>query len=277
MKAVLEIRAQGAPTLRRDIGAETLVIGRNPRAGVAGIAVPTARDLADEHLIVSFVRDRFHVALASGARLEPALHGRSFRQADVAFGEEVIVGNTSIRFLGKAKRNTPNPILTVALLSVLGLSAWTFFDDGSASNLNASSPAAPPLFDPEPPCPYAGTQALGQAQEAEQAAMAHGERYSFDAYEGVSAVISYRAAAACYGIAGDPASAARARAGLQRWQTRIEGRYQGHQLRLRVALDRGRNDNALNEVRSLKHLLRGKNGPYESWLDWAERKLQGIS
>ncbi|HEY2735752.1 MAG TPA: hypothetical protein VGI70_17260, partial [Polyangiales bacterium] len=100
---------------------------------------------------------------------------------------------------------------------------------------------------------------------------------SFDPYEGVSAVLSYRGAVACYAIAGDVASAARARGGLSRWQSRIEGRYQGHQLRLRVALDRGRNDNALNEVRSLKHLLRGKSGPYESWLDWAERKLQGIS
>jgi hypothetical protein len=276
MKAVLEIRAHGAQPLRREIGAETWIIGRNPRPGVAGIAVPTARDLADEHLIVSFLRDRFHVALASGARLEPALHGKPFRQADVAFGDEVILGSTSLRFLGQAKRNAPSPVIMIAALSVLGLAAWALLDDGTQSNLTASLPPAPALFDAEAACPYVGPEASARAQEAEQAALAHAERYNFDAYEGVSAVLSYRVAAACYGAGADAAAAARARGGGQRWQSRVEGSYQGHQLRLRVALDRGRNDNALNEVRALRRLLRGKNGPYPSWLEMAERKLLGV-
>jgi hypothetical protein len=276
MKALLEIRAQGAQPVRREIGTETLIIGKNPRPGVAGIAVPTARDLADEHLIVSFVRDRFHVALASGARVEPMLHGKAFRQADVAFGDEVILGSTSIRFLGKAKSNAPSPVIVLAGVFALGLAAWVMLDDDPQGTLNASLPAAPALFEAATPCPYLGPEASARAQEAEQAAMAHSERYSFDAYEGVSAVLSYREAAACYASGGDPTGAARARTGGQSWQSRVEGRYQGHQLRLRVALDRGRNDNALNEVRALRRLLRGKNGPFSNWLEMAERKLQGL-
>jgi hypothetical protein len=276
MKALLEIRAQGAQPVQREIGTETWVVGKNPRPGVAGIAIPTARDLADEHLIVSFVRDRFHVALASGARLEPMLHGKAFRQADIAFGDEVILGSTSIRFLGKAKSNAPSPVIMLAGVLALGLAAWVLLDDDPQGALNASLPAAPALFDAEPPCPYVGPEASARAQESEQAAMAHGERYSFDAYEGVSAVLSYRVATACYASGGDPTSAARASSAGRAWQARVEGRYQGHQLRLRVALDRGRNDNALNEVRSLRRLLRGRNGPFSSWLEMAERKLQGV-
>jgi hypothetical protein len=109
--------------------------------------------------------------------------------------------------------------------------------------------------------------------ELEQAAMAHAERYNFDPRDGLAAVESYRAAASCYTSGGDQAAATRARGNGQRWQTRLESRYQGHQLRLRLALDRGRNDHALSEVRALKRLLRGKNAEYVSWLTMAERRL----
>lgn len=276
MKAQIEIRAPGAAPVRRELGAETWILGRAPRHGVAGIAIPTARDLADEHLIVSFVRDRFHVALAAGARVEPALNGKSFRQSEVAFGDEVILGTTSLRFLGEAKKNAPSPIIVIGVLAVVGVLVWAMFDDPTDVNLAANVPQAPALFEGAAPCPYAGQQALGRALETEQAAMAHAERYNFDPYEGVGAVAAYRVASACYQIGGDLGSATRARSAAQNWQAKVEGRYQGHQLRLRVALDRGRNDHALHELQSLKRLLRGKTGPYVSWLDLAARQLSGV-
>jgi hypothetical protein len=275
MKALIEIRAPSAAPIRRDLGGETLIIGRNPRPGITAIAIPTAKDLSDEHLIVSFVRDRFHVALAAGARIEPALNGKPFRQAEIAFGDEVVVGSTSIRFLGQAKRNAPSPIVMAGFALVVGIVLWALFDDSAAPALNVSLPPAPVLFSAQTPCPYTGPQALGRATEAEQAAMAHGERYNFDPYDGIEAVLAYRVATVCYTAGGDVAGAARARAAAQHWQTRLEGRYQGHQLRLRVALDRGRNDHALTEVNSLKQLLRSRNGPYIDWLAMAQRQLVG--
>ena len=275
MKALIEIRAPGGAVIKRDVGSETVIVGRSPRSGINGVSIPTATDLADEHLIISFVRDRFHVALATGARLEPALNGKTFRQAEVAFGEEVIVGRTSIRFMGEAKRNAPSPIIVGAGALVLGLSLWTLFEESAPPSLNNSLPPAPTLFANESPCPYVGPQALGRAGEAEQAGVAHGERYNFDPYDGVEAVQSFRVATACYTAGGDTTGAARARAASQRWQSRLEGRYQGHQLRLRVALDRGRNDHALREVRSLERLLRGRSGQYVDWLVMARRQLEG--
>jgi hypothetical protein len=274
MKALIEIRAPGVAPIRRELGSETLVIGKKPTPGMNAIAIPSAQDLSDEHLIVSFVRDRFHVALASGARIEPALNGKSFRQAEIAFGDEVQLGKTSIRFLGKAKSNAPSPVLVIGFVAVVGVVLWAMFDEPVAPGLNASLPPPPALFGPDIPCPYTGPQAAGRGSEAEQAAMAHGERYSFDPHDGIEAVLAYRMAAMCYAAGGDAASAARARTSGQRWQTRLEGQYQGHQLRLRVALDRGRNDHALTEVRSLARILRGRNGPYIEWLAAATRELE---
>jgi hypothetical protein len=275
MKALIEIRSPGAPTIRRELGAETWIVGKKPRAGVAGIAVPTARDMSDEHLIVSFVRDRFHVALAAGARLEPTLKGKPFRQSEVTFGDEVKLGTTSLRFTGEAKRNAPSPIVIGGALLTLGVIGWALLDDPTEVNLGANVPQAPDLFDPAPPCQYSGVAAQGRAQETEQAAMAHAERYNFDPHEGVSAVLSYRIANACFRNAGDHAGVSRTAAAAKLWQDKVEGRYQGHQLRLRVAIDRGRNDHAVRELKSLKKLLRGKSGPYVSWLDLAQRQLQG--
>jgi hypothetical protein len=273
MKAFIEIRAPGAAPIQRELGTDTWVIGRKPREGASSIALPTATDLADENLIVSLVRDRFHVALASGARVEPSLDGKLFKQAEILFGQEIRLGQTAIRFLGEVKSNAPSPIIVVAAVVVLGLSIWTIFDNSAGVDLKASLPAAPALLDAPPTCPYNGASALGRAGEAEQAALAHGERYVFDPYDGIQAIMAYRLAAACYGNAGDAASTARASASAQHWQNRLEARYQGHQLRLRLALDRGRNDQALSEVHSLKKMLHGKTGAYVNWLTMAERGL----
>lgn len=273
MSALVEIRATGAATIRREIGNDALVIGRKPHDPSSGIAVAHARELADEHLIVALVRDRFHVALATGARLEPTLDGKPFKQAEVPFGTEIGLGNLAIRFTGESKRAAISPVILIAGLAVLGLAAWSMLRGNAQPALKGSLPQAPPLFDAGKPCPYTGAQALAQASESEQAAMAHGERYNFDPRDGIAAVEAYRAAAACYTTGGDTTSATRAGNNGKHWQARVESRYQGHQLRLRLALDRGRNDHALSEVRSLKRLLRGKNDDYVSWLTMAERRL----
>jgi hypothetical protein len=276
MNGVVEIRATGVATVRREVGADALVIGRKPRDPASGVPVPHAQELADEHLIVSLVRDRFHVALATSARLEPMLKGKPFKQSELPFGTEITLGSLAIRFTGEAKRATVSPVIVLASLALAGLMIWALMDDDSGPALKSSLPQAPALFEADKPCPFGGGQALASGLELEQAAMAHAERYNFDPRDGLSAVSSYRAAAACYTGGGDAASATRAQAKAQSWQTRLESRYQGHQLRLRLALDRGKNDHALSEVRQLKRLLRGKNSEYVSWLTMAERRLNGL-
>jgi hypothetical protein len=273
MSGLIEIRAQGAATIRRPIDGETLVIGQRPRDAASGIAVPHARELSDEHLIVSLVRDRFHVALAAGARIEPQLNGNPFKQVEVPFGAEIRVGSLAIRFTGEAKKTKVSPVYLLAGAMLVGFLLWSMLDTPDEASLNSSLPAAPPLFEHDTPCPYNGVQALARGTETEQAAMAHAERYSFDPYDGITAVQDYRLATSCYTSGGDSSAAARARAAGQRWQTRLETRYQGHQLRLRLALDRHRPDHALREVRSLKKLLRGKQSDYIAWLKHAEHRL----
>lgn len=273
MSAVIEIRSPGVPTIRREIGAETLVIGRRPRDVQRGIAVVQAQELSDEHLIVSLVRDRFHLALGQDARIEPHIDGKPFKQLEVPFGAEIKLGSLAIRFTGEAKKNAGSPVIVIAALAmvafVVGLNMLS--DDEEA--LDTSMPPAPGLFEQDTPCPYGGVQALSRANETEQAALAHAERYSFDPHDGIAAVHAYRLAASCYTSGGDAAGAARAKTGAQRWQQRLETSYQGHQLRLRLALDRQRMDHVLSEVRALKKLLRGKNNQYVTWLSTAERRI----
>jgi hypothetical protein len=276
MKPRIELRAAGMQPIVQEVGGDSLVIGRKPRLGANGVAVPNASELADEHLIVSFVRDRFHIALATGARLEPSLAGRTFKQSEVPFGSEIVLGSLTIRFLGTAKRTGPSPLIVLIIVVAVGAMLWSQFDTSSEASLNSSLPNAPPLFDAEPSCPYAGAQAQVRGGEAEQAAMAHGERYAFDAFEGIQAVSAYRLAAACYANGADAVSGGRARAAAQAWQNRIETRYQGHQLRLRLALDRGRNDHALTELAALERLLKGRSDAYVNWLYMAEKRLRGF-
>jgi hypothetical protein len=276
MKPRIELRAPSMQPIVREVGGDSIVIGRKPRLGGNGLAVPNASELADEHLIVSFARDRFHIALAAGARLEPSLDGRAFKQSEVPFGSTVVLGSLTIQFLGTAKRSGPSPLIVMAIVAVVGVMLWSQFDTSSEASLNSSLPNAPALFDAEPTCPYAGAQAQVRGGEAEEAAMAHGERYAFDAFEGIQAVSAYRLATACYTSGADAVSGSRARAAAQAWQSRIETRYQGHQLRLRLALDRGRNDQALTEVLSLERLLKGRNDAYANWLYMAEKRLRGF-
>jgi len=269
MKAMIEIRAAGAPPIRRALDRDALTIGRAPRHG---LAIPQARDLADEHLIISVQRDRFHVALAPGARIEPTLHGRPFRQADVAFGDEIVIGKTSIRFTGQAKSNAPSPIVVGGGLLVVGLLVWMAVQ-GSGEALSGSQPPAPSLFPAQGACPDSGASAIGRASELEQAAMARAERYNFDVHDGVEAVLLYLNATACFTAGGDAARAARSARELDLWRTRLNQRYQAHQLRLRLALDRGNRVAARDEIIALTKILRGARGPYVDWLTLAAREF----
>jgi hypothetical protein len=173
----------------------------------------------------------------------------------------------------KPRRSGPSPAILIALMALAGLLLFTVMRERNKKSLTAGMPEAPALFAAAKPCSHSGSAALGAGRELEQAAMAKAERQRFDAHDGIEAVALYDTAASCYSQGGDAESAGRAKRQLDQWQARMGSLYQAHQLRLRLALDRGAHRDARRELGSLKVLLPGQAGPYMAWLDKVERSL----
>lgn len=272
MNGMVEIRAPGAPPQRRALARDPVLLGRAPRRG---IAVPTAHELADEHLILSLGKAGCHLALVPGAKLEPTLNGRSFRQRDVVWGDEVVIGRTSLRFLGKRASNGPSPILVIGVLIITAAIVWMAMIRDPESTFAGGTPQPLPLFNTPKACPSSGQSALALADETEQTAMARSERYNFEPQDGIRAVELYRFASNCYRAAGDGAAAQRVERVAKGWADRLDNRYQGHQLALRMAIDRRDGRRVLAEVAQLRALLKGRQAVYMDWLAWLEHKTSG--
>jgi hypothetical protein len=169
-----------------------------------------------------------------------------------------------------------SPVLIVALLVVVGFTATMLMRKAQPPSLAAGMPEVPELLGATESCPYQGRAAGARAEEAELAALAKAERYAFDVHDGVDAVQLYSVATACYTQGGDVSSAARTRKAEESWRARMKTEYQSHRLRLRLALDRGANDDAYREAHGLRAMLRSQSGPYVEWLAAIERAYKPI-
>jgi hypothetical protein len=164
-----------------------------------------------------------------------------------------------------------SPVLYFGLAVALGLGAVMIMHDKKPSSLVSRMPQAPELLAARAPCADQGAAALARGAESEQAAIAKAERHAFDAHDGVDAAKLYGLSASCYAQGGDAASAQRASAAEAAWRERVTAQYQSHRLRLRLALDRGANDEAYRQARALRVLFRTQTGPYVEWLAAIER------
>ena len=170
----------------------------------------------------------------------------------------------------KPKSGT-SPVLYFGLIVALALGGVMILRGKKVPSLAAIMPQAPLLLAAQPGCTEQGTAALSRAVESEQAAIAKAERYAFDAHDGVDAARLYGLSSSCYGLAGDKAAAQRTSTAAAGWREKLDNSYQSHRLRLRLALDRGANDDAYQQAQALRTLLRTQTGPYIEWLAAIER------
>ncbi len=176
----------------------------------------------------------------------------------------------------KAEKKGVSPVLIVGALVAIALATALVLKHAKKPSLASGMPEAPALLAVALTCAEQGPVALARASEAEQSALAKAERYAFDAHDGVDAVRLYGLAQSCYAQGGDSASAQRARKAQDGWTQRMNGEYQSHRLRLRLALDRGATTDAYREAHGLTAMLRGHTGPYLEWLSSIERAYKPI-
>lgn len=177
----------------------------------------------------------------------------------------------------KVKKAGTSPVLYVGLVVALALGGTMVMRGKKPPSLASIMPEAPALLAAQPACAEQGTAALSRGVESEQAAIAKAERYAFDAHDGVDAVRLYGLSSSCYAQAGDQAASRRTRAAEAGWRSKLDATYQSHRLRLRLALDRGANDDAYLQAHALRTLLRTQTGPYVEWLSAIERTYKPVA
>lgn len=167
----------------------------------------------------------------------------------------------------------------VALTSMIAVVsvAWSF--DWEAEEASRREVEPPPLAPSVEGCPIEQPDAARHhAVAAEAAARAKEERQPFSRRDGVEALRLYAEAQGCYAVVGAEEDARRVQAEFERWSAALEEEYASLRLRLRLALDQKRFEEALATARALEILLGPAPGadedPYRSWLGAVRRELE---
>lgn len=278
MEAYVEIIREDGTLERTRVEGEQITVGRS---ATAGIALPDARDLEPEHLLIAPRGDGCWVAVAQGAKVGAKVGGQPFQHGMVAWGAEIEVGGLRFRLSDKPPQDQKkaqqqvSPVVTIAV--VVGALAVLWLMSGySGVGLETDAPDAYVLFQEAPACPGTGVTAQHHADEDSDAALARSERYPFDPSDGVESVRLYRTAQACYASLGISAAASEMQREGDYMQHRIEEDYRTHRLRLERSLEHENFDDALLEARSLLALVGtiAPEHPYVQWLTRLERQLQ---
>lgn len=273
MTAFLEITLPGRVSRMHPVNGAQLSLGRSPGCD---IALPDANRLQPEHLTVQPHRDGMRFSLLD-ARSAPLLfHGQSLTSCVVPWEEEVF--SAGIRF--KPEKAAGGEVVRKAALALLPAAAALFFAGVSLLPSEEDDPAVFSSAGKEPPALWEEENACTQpaaaesrAREAEAAALAKMQRYRFEARDGLQALRLLQEARQCYAAGGRRAEAFRAEKRSAAWKARLQRDYEGHLLRLRLALQKKDREEVLGEVRALKALLAHRDGEYLSWLLDLERKM----
>jgi hypothetical protein len=276
MEAYVEIIREDGSLERTRIEGEQITVGR---AATAGIALPDARDLEAEHMLIAPRGDGCWVAIAQGAKTGAKVGGQPFQHGMVAWGAELEIGNLRFRLTDKAPQDVKkgagqvSPVMILVLIVAVLVVLWTLSGDPNAG-LETEAPEAFALFGDAITCPVT-VAADHRANEDASAALARSERYPFDPGDGVESVRLYRTAQACYASLGMTAAAADMQREGDYMQHRIEEDYRTHRVRLDRAIDHENYEDALLEARAILALIREVGGehPYVGWLTRLERQL----
>lgn len=177
-----------------------------------------------------------------------------------------------------AKKNSENGVkptfvASVALLMVLVVLAVFKLTQKPP---RPKAPPAPALFaDVTPTCPeQEGDAAIPAAFELLAQAESKRERAPFLPEEGLEAVLRFRAAAACFEVAGELAEAKAAQKSANNLQALVERDYHLHQVRLYRAIVSSDFNLLRAETAVLAEYVKNVPGPYGEWLDNLQRDLE---
>lgn len=277
MEAYVEIIREDGSLERTRVEGEQITVGRS---ATAGIALPDARDLEAEHLLIAPRGDGCWVAVAQGAKIGAKVGGQPFQHGMVAWGAEIEIGNLRIRLTDKPPQDQKkggqqvSPVVMIGAVVAVLVVLWSLSGD-TGTSLETEAPEAYVLFQDPIACPVSGALAQHRADEDASAALARSERYPFDPSDGVESVRLYRTAQACYASLSMAPAAADMEREANYMQNRIEEDYRTHRVRLERALQHETYDDALLEARSILALVREVGGehPYVVWLTRLERQL----
>ena len=244
----------------------------------ATVRVSPASRFADVELELELKADGVIVRGAAQTGDGIIFQGAAVLVAEVPWGEEIFAKGVRLTFLAAgAKRTGPHPVLLFVAPLVLLVAGFVAFQSLDTGDTLAREVDAPSLIDEDRPCTQASSQdAEHHAREAERAALAKKERFPFETRDGVEAASLLGEARACFGTAALEPDRARVDAELKQWSERLGQEYAALQLRLRVALDNDRQQDALGACQGLEALLaRRPDSPYRQWLGSVRRQVEG--
>jgi hypothetical protein len=278
----LEIRRPEGAVEVLDVNLPRLVVGAGAHCDVRIFGYGASR----EHVVLELDGGKLRArACHEGGSPPPMLGGRPLVEAELASGAELAAAGTRIR-VEIVERAPPAGVKRSKVLSSAGLMLAVVALPGlvfAALRRPPDPGIAPPprevtaLWDGAPAqCrATAPDQARALGLKLRGLAELERERHPFAIGDGVAAVPTFAAAAACFeraGDAGDAAAMARAHDALE---ARIQGDYLVHRVRLEHALEIGDDATALRETRVLRELTQGRSGAYVDWLAMVERHLDG--
>lgn len=160
----------------------------------------------------------------------------------------------------------PRPLLIAALGAAVLLIAGSLYH-----SRRQAQPAAPPALPDLAPLLQApecragsGSSLAHHAQGLERMALARQQRSVFVAAEGPRAALLMSEASRCFQEAGLAEDATRTQSSWTRMQEELTTRFQGHRLRLQLALRNKQTAAAQDEIHELNTLLAGLDVPADS-------------
>lgn len=263
---------------------ERVVVGTATRC----LVVIDRPEFAPEHLLLSPRPDGVWVAVARGVTTPTLLDGEPFERGMVGWGRALTVGPVRLGLNdgtkvhkksggdGAKKEEKVSPVLLVAAAIIIPFALYTSFSPNHQAPPSRMGTEAPQLFD-DPltrACPATDTALTRQsAEESTRVALSKAERMPFRMQDDIEAVLYYTQAASCYAAAGDAPSADQATRRAATLKSRLEDEYRAHRFRLERALEQGRTEDALFEVRMITAMVSHRRGPYRDALAALERQL----
>jgi len=218
---------------------------------------------------------------------QPLVNGVPFQQAPLEPGQVIAIGGCEISVDladpaadkaagGPARRSSPISILALmVIIPVGGYALLTEEAEGESTHI-PSPRQVPELWAvTSTQCAYGDkSQALAFARERMAIADAKRERRPFHVQDGVQAVPTYEAAAACFRAGGDQSSGALAEESAKFLRRDITDDFRTRRVRLDHAIAIDDYVSAQREVRVLLQFTEGKSGDYVTWLSNLDRKLK---
>ncbi len=273
MTYFVEIQVPGLPSQQHELLETKTTVGSGPEAQ---IRLRETSGLCASHLELTAEREGTLVALAADAPGSVVFRGQPGRSFRVPWGEEAYVGSTRLGFVAKERKTQRHGLLLLLPLALLAVGMTVIPKVDGEIDLGADIDPPPLLGATGAPCQERDPGVAGRrAREAERAARAKMERFAFVASEGLAARDLLAESVACYRAAGANTDGERVQVLFDEWSRRMGSEFAAERLRLKVALDGKRHEDALSAVRSLQALLAERPAsPYSTWLEDLRRQLE---